>query len=1549
MAGANFGTLEALIRLRDELSPALKIAAANVKQTGDQIKKVGQDILPLSAGLAAAGAGALKFSGDFQASMTRLVSLAGVSSGELEKVKAHILALAPASGIGPQELANAMTVVSSTVSDTNTALSILDIAAKGTTAGLGETADVARALTAVVNAYGSANITAAQAGDILTKTVQDGGAEAKELAPALGNVIPLAAQLGISFSEVGANIATLTKLGVPATEAVTSLRAIMVATLNPTNEQTEALKSVGLTLGEVRDKITKDGLAAAMTDLTKRFGDNKEGLAAVFGRVEALSNVMGTAGQQAKTYAEEVDRITKSTGTLDSATKAMAGTTVQSWKQLSALLGDVAIKVGDALAPSFAKLVVAMVPVVEWLAKLIDKFTALPQGVQTGVIAVLGFTAVLGPAMYAIGNVVSALGSFIGILAKVGPAVTAVTTWVGGLTTSLGITSAALATSTGYVLAFTAAFATGLAIGTMIRDINGFGAALDRAFSKSEAEIDALKKGIDVKKSWTAEQRAANDAWNKSSQVATINSQALGLNTTLLKALSTEVKTHTTLTKEQKEAIEQHNKAVQAMRDQLTGAGKDFKVFADAVSDQRVLASILGNESALRSAADQVKKFAEAGNTLTPAMQQIADKAQELDKHLDDEQKAMKDWADQLLQSAKDFESGWESIFGTVKNSEAIKQATDQFKNLENVLQSSGKTMEDMSQKELENLEKQLQALYSQLKDQNSPEAERLAVKLGLTREALREFGEGVEQGTEPCKKLAEEAKKLAEALQKAADASLVGKIGHAFDEANKAIQGIDQAMDALGVSSDNSFRIMADGLRQVDAGAEQFAKGGLGDMIAGLGQMAAGFMKSIDSASTFQRALGGLMAGAKIGKQIGMLAGPMGAAWGAVIGGLIGMTIGIFHKPAWAKVGDEAGKMLGTAIGKGISKTLEKQIADQAKKLGLSLHDAILLNLGKIAEETGAKMADMSDTILELMNKVADGTLPAKEGIEAIGDALSKLTDEALGGSADAMGDFTEMTAKMFQMIHDGSIPAQEGLDMLGEAFDKLKTAAEAGNKAASDMMFAMIMQARAAGVEIASISEYVKSELQKSREALEHMPPIVTEADAVAQASIFAASFWATVKEEGLVAAATAFKPAWEAIKKSLQDAGIDRSVVESIFGDISPVMRLVSDSVTGPIVAGIDALNQAFEGLSNTGYMTADAFAAFSQQAQSTYDRLIAAGVAPETALQAIAPLLQNLQDAAARYGFTLDENTQKLIDQATESGIAFSTDPQQQMVDLLSEIVQLMGGELPASVQTATTAIVDGADAGVQAWRVLGDQAIATTDQVVESNATGAATATQVWTDSMGTVHEIVKVATTDMVAGFSLLADEAGEDGEYVGEVWAQGIDEIALHAERQAEPVATAFELMADGAIGPLNIMGGAVDDIVKGLKAIPGAAQAAGDGLAGIQNGGGPGPGGGGNDGSGPSGGHGGHYQQFAEGGTVHAPSSGMPVEVHGTEHILKPEQLAAYIQAGVAAGIRAGGSAGGTSVNKISIDGRELLAFHTQASRRRQSSTHPTSVRRF
>ena len=145
--------------------------------------------------------------------MSTIVGLVGIAKDKVNAWTQSILDMAPALGKSPQELADAMFFITSAGLRGKTAMETLRQSARASVGGLGETKDVADAVTSAINAYGEKNLSAAKATDILTASVREGKMQANEIAQAIGKIIPVASQMGITFDQVGAAMASLTRIG----------------------------------------------------------------------------------------------------------------------------------------------------------------------------------------------------------------------------------------------------------------------------------------------------------------------------------------------------------------------------------------------------------------------------------------------------------------------------------------------------------------------------------------------------------------------------------------------------------------------------------------------------------------------------------------------------------------------------------------------------------------------------------------------------------------------------------------------------------------------------------------------------------------------------------------------------------------------------------------------------------------------------------------------------------------------------------------------------------------------------------------------------------------------------------------------------------------------------------------------------------------------------------------------------------------------------------------------------------------------------------------
>ena len=366
--------------------------------------------VPIVAGFTLAGREAMQF----EAELAKVEGLVGLTSSEVAGMRNEILKLGPAVGKGPKELAEGLFFVTSAGMRGKEAMDVLTMAAKASAAGLGETKTIADLVTSAINAYGSENLNAAGATDILVAAVREGKAEASELAGSMGQVLPLAAEMGVSFDQVGAATAAMTRTGTDAATAATQLRQIMASLLKPTKQSEEALMAMGSSSAELRDTIQEDGLLAALMEireLTNQYGE--EVMAEVFPNIRALSGVLDLMGENAEENAQIFEELTDATGALDHAFSVTEETAQfklnRALSQMRTSLSTLGETVLQQVVPILGKLNEILERVTDWWVSLDD---STKEWIVRAAIAV----AAIGPLLLALSGLLSAGSAVIGAL-----------------------------------------------------------------------------------------------------------------------------------------------------------------------------------------------------------------------------------------------------------------------------------------------------------------------------------------------------------------------------------------------------------------------------------------------------------------------------------------------------------------------------------------------------------------------------------------------------------------------------------------------------------------------------------------------------------------------------------------------------------------------------------------------------------------------------------------------------------------------------------------------------------------------------------------------------------------------------------------------------------------------------------------------------------------------------------------------------------------------------------------------------------------------------
>lgn len=135
--------------------------------------------------------------------------------------------------------------------------------------------------------------------------------------------------------------------------------------------------------------------------------------------------------------------------------------------------------------------------------------------------------------------------------------------------------------------------------------------------------------------------------------------------------------------------------------------------------------------------------------------------------------------------------------------------------------------------------------------------------------------------------------------------------------------------------------------------------------------------------------------------------------------------------------------------------------------------------------------------------------------------------------------------------------------------------------------------------------------------------------------------------------------------------------------------------------PLLEQVDALNQLMEMTETLGGLSAAAFVDLQAQGEAAYRQLLAAGFTEQEAQKQLAPLLEQILKLHEKKGYAIDEETQKVIDQARANGVLADQEmsTNQILQDGLSALIEAVGGQLPAAWKKATSAFGESARAVV----------------------------------------------------------------------------------------------------------------------------------------------------------------------------------------------------------------------------------------------------------
>lgn len=404
------------------LNKALTSASQRVQGFGKKIQGIGAGLQKFSAITALAGGAAVKMAMDFDKNLGKIEALVGVSGSALDELAEASKRVAKQTGISSAETSEAMFFITSAGLRGADAIQVLESASRASASGLGDVATIADLATSAMNAYGVENLDASAATDVLTAAVREGKLEASALAGSMGSVIPLASALEVSFDEVGAAMAAMSRTGTDAASGATQLSAILSSLTKVTPAARDNFRLMGLDVDELRNQLKEEGgLINVLFQLKDGIDGNTQAASDIFPNLRALRGVLDLLGKGADTTKDIFNELSKSQGATQ---KAFEVTEKRASFQLQKSLNNVKESFKEVGEEILVRMLPAFTKALEFVRNIFNAFNNLDGGIQKAILS-FGALVVVGP------TIISLFGTLISL--------------VGTLLTPIGLLAAALA------------------------------------------------------------------------------------------------------------------------------------------------------------------------------------------------------------------------------------------------------------------------------------------------------------------------------------------------------------------------------------------------------------------------------------------------------------------------------------------------------------------------------------------------------------------------------------------------------------------------------------------------------------------------------------------------------------------------------------------------------------------------------------------------------------------------------------------------------------------------------------------------------------------------------------------------------------------------------------------------------------------------------------------------------------------------------------------------------------------------------------------------
>lgn len=424
--------LKSLKETTGSASANLAKVSAVSGEFGNKVKGVGQSLLPVTGALTGVGAASTVMANNFNDAMSQAAGALDKPMSEMEDLRQLAIQTGQDTVFSATDAGNAITELAKgglTEADIKAGAlkTTMDLAASSGM-DLGEAANV------VVQAMGAFGLSAnesAEAANALAGAAAASSTDVEPLTQALAQCSAGAKNAGWSIQETTAVLARFADAGIEGSDAGTSLKTMLKRLAAPTDSAATMIEQLGI---QTRDS---NGDLLGASEIAEELQNKLGGLDSA-SRDAALSTIFGSDAMRAATVmmnsgTEGLQKYIDAANDQEAAQRLANSQMSDGSRAIEKLKGSLetaAIQIGDTLAPIVQK-------VAELITALVNKFSALPEGVQQVIVVVGILVAALGPLLMVIGQISLGISAVAGALSKLSGNGGVATKLVGGIKTAV--------------------------------------------------------------------------------------------------------------------------------------------------------------------------------------------------------------------------------------------------------------------------------------------------------------------------------------------------------------------------------------------------------------------------------------------------------------------------------------------------------------------------------------------------------------------------------------------------------------------------------------------------------------------------------------------------------------------------------------------------------------------------------------------------------------------------------------------------------------------------------------------------------------------------------------------------------------------------------------------------------------------------------------------------------------------------------------------------------------------------------------------------------